>query len=224
MDKVCRLLLIVLGAAGLPACRPKVDTLPPPGGRVETGTASWYGREFHGRPTSSREVYDMNDLTAAHNTLPLGTFVAVTNLTNGRSVVVRINDRGPFVKNRIIDLSYAAARALDMVGPGTAPVRIEVLPGLSPPPAALGFSVQAGSFIKRENAEAVTRELAREFPDVRISTFKTPRQVYHRVRIPAKDREAAAGIARRLAEKGYAAIVFEEMERPTSSYKGTLLP
>jgi rare lipoprotein A len=208
MDKYLRLFLIVLGAAALPACRPKVDYLP--AGNVQTGTASWYGGEFHGRPTSSREVYDMHDLTAAHNTLPLGTFVAVTNLTNGRSVVVRINDRGPFVKNRVIDLSYAAARALDMIGPGTAPVRIEVLPGLSPPPAALRFSVQTGSFIRKENAEAMRRELAPNFPAVQISTFETPSQVYHRVRVPAKDRESADKIARRLAEKGYAAIVFEE--------------
>jgi rare lipoprotein A len=208
MKKHACLLLVVLGAAALPACRPKVDYLP--GGNIQTGTASWYGGEFHGRPTSSREVYDMNDLTAAHNTLPLGTFVAVTNLNNGRSVVVRVNDRGPFVKNRVIDLSYAAARAIDMIGPGTAPVRIEVLPGLSPPPAALGFSVQTGSFVRRENAEAVRRELAREFPDIQISTFETPRQVYYRVRIPAKDRESAAAVARRLADKGHAAIVFEE--------------
>lgn len=208
MNKYCRLLVVVLGAAALPACRPKIDSLP--GGSIQTGTASWYGGEFHGRPTSSREVYDMNDLTAAHNTLRLGTFVAVTNLTNGRSVVVRINDRGPFVKNRIIDLSYAAARAIDMIGPGTAPVRIEVLPGLSPPPAALRFSIQIGSFVIKENAEAMSRELERQFPDIQISTFETPSQVYHRVRIPARDRESAAAIARRLADKGYAPIVFEE--------------
>ena len=208
MNGACRLLPVLLVAAALSACRPKVDYLP--GGRIQTGTASWYGEEFHGRPTSSREVYDMNDLTAAHNTLPLGTFVAVTNLANGRSVVVRINDRGPFVKNRIIDLSYAAARALDMIGPGTAPVRIEVLPGLSPPPAALRFSVQAGSFVSRDNAESMRRELARQFPDVQISTFETPNALYYRVRITAQNRDAAAAIARRLADQGYAAIVFEE--------------
>ncbi len=198
----------VLAAVALPACRPKVDYLP--GGNVQTGIASWYGGEFHGKPTSSREVYDMNDLTAAHNTLPLGTYVAVTNLNNDRSVVVRINDRGPFVKNRVIDLSYAAARALDMIGPGTAPVRIEVLTDISPPQAALSFSVQTGSFINKVNAEAMSRELAREFPDVQVSTFETPQQVYYRVRVPAKDRETAEAIARGLTDKGYAAVVFEE--------------
>jgi rare lipoprotein A len=201
-------LLCVLGALALASCRPKIDYLP--GGNVQTGIASWYGAEFHGQPTSSREVYDMNDLTAAHNTLPLGTSVAVTNLTNGRSVVVRINDRGPFVKNRVIDLSYAAARALDMIGPGTAPVRIEVLADISPPPAALRFSVQTGSFINKDNAASMSRELAREFSDVQISTFTTPHQVYYRVRVPAKDRETAEAIARRLMDKGYAAVVFED--------------
>jgi rare lipoprotein A len=203
-----RYVVFVLGAAILSGCRPKVDYLP--GGNVQTGTASWYGGEFHGKKTSSREVYDMNDLTAAHNTLPLGTFVAVTNLDNGQSVVVRINDRGPFVKDRVIDLSYAAARALDMIGTGTAPVRIEVLADISPPLAALRFSVQTGSFIQRSNAEAMRKDLARQFADVYVSTFETARQVYYRVRVRAKDRETAETLSRRLMEKGYIAIIFEE--------------
>jgi rare lipoprotein A len=152
----------------------------------------------------------MNDLTAAHNTLPLGTFVAVTNLNNGQSVVVRINDRGPFVKNRVIDLSYAAARAIDLIRAGTAPVRIEVLADISPPLVALGFSVQTGSFVRRANAEAMRKDLARQFADVRISTFETGRQVYYRVRIRANDRKAAEALARRLWEGGYTAIIFEE--------------
>jgi rare lipoprotein A len=190
------------------SCRPKVDYTP--GGYVQTGIASWYGAEFHGQTTSSREVYDMNDLTAAHNSLPLGTFVAVTNLNNGKSVVVRINDRGPFVKNRVIDLSYAAARAIDMIGPGTAPVRIEVLADISPPLEALQFSVQAGAFIQSANAEAMRRDLARQFAGVYVSTFETGRQVYYRVRLRAKDRETAETLARRLMEGGYTAIIFEE--------------
>jgi rare lipoprotein A len=208
MRRYRRVLMIILEAVVLIGCRPRVDYLP--GGNVQTGTASWYGGEFHGKRTSSREVYDMNDLTAAHNTLPLGTFVAVTNLNNGQSVVVRINDRGPFVKNRVIDLSYAAARAIDMIGTGTAPVRIEVLPDISPPLAALRFSVQTGSFIKRANAEALCKELARQFADVYVSTFETARQVYHRVRVRAKDRETAETLSRRLMERGYTAIIFEE--------------
>ncbi len=95
--------------------------------KVQIGVASYYGAEFHGRPTSSGEIYDMNDLTAAHPTLPLGTIVKVTNLANDKSVIVRINDRGPFKKNRIIDLSYEAAKQLGFLNEGTALVKIEVI-------------------------------------------------------------------------------------------------
>lgn len=122
----------------------------PKPGATQEGIASWYGPGFHGRRTANGEVYNQYDLTAAHQTLPHGTQVRVTNLTNGRVVLVRINDRGPFVDDRIIDLSYTAARQIEMIGPGTAPVRIEVLgpewsnpvqvveaalpPRISPPP------------------------------------------------------------------------------------------
>ncbi|MEW5900425.1 MAG: septal ring lytic transglycosylase RlpA family protein [Acidobacteriota bacterium] len=201
-------LIMASGLALVSGCRPKVDYFP--GGDVQTGTASWYGPEFHGRTTSSREVYDMNDLTAAHKSLPFGTYVMVINLNNGRSVIVRINDRGPFVKDRVIDLSYAAARALDIVGPGTAPVRLEVLRNLSPPASALMFSVQAGSFILRANAETLRLSLARHFANVYLSEFETPRQVYYRVRIKAQSRQEAEQIAGRVSALGYMAIIFEE--------------
>ena len=92
------------------------------------GLASWYGHPHHGRATTSGRRYDMYQLTAAHRTLPLGTRVRVTNLTNGRSVIVTITDRGPSVDSRIIDLSYAAARRIHLIGPGTAPIRLQVLP------------------------------------------------------------------------------------------------
>lgn len=96
-------------------------------GYEEEGTASWYGEEFQGRPTSSGELYDMYAMTAAHRTLPLPTYVEITNLENGKRVVVRVNDRGPFHGGRLIDVSYAAAHRLDMVGHGTARVRIRAL-------------------------------------------------------------------------------------------------
>ncbi len=96
-------------------------------GYKERGVASWYGKKFHGNPTSNGERYDMHRMTAAHKTLPLPTNVKVTNLSNGRSVIVRVNDRGPFVKNRLIDLSYAAAQELDIIGAGTAQVEVEAL-------------------------------------------------------------------------------------------------
>lgn len=91
------------------------------------GVASWYGYPHHGRLTASGRRFDMHELTAAHRTLPFGTRLRVTNLINGRSVIVSITDRGPFVKPRVLDLSYAAAREIGMIGPGTAPVRLEVL-------------------------------------------------------------------------------------------------
>jgi peptidoglycan lytic transglycosylase len=116
--------------AGCATVRGPVHTPPPKvplGTAVQTGEASWYGERHHGRRTSSGEVYDMHRLTAAHPALPLGTLVRVTNLQNGRSVEVRVNDRGPTVGGRIIDLSYAAARALDAVAAGIIPVRVRVL-------------------------------------------------------------------------------------------------
>jgi rare lipoprotein A len=93
----------------------------------QTGMASYYAHEFHGRKTASGERYNMNDLTAAHRTLPFNTRVRVTNLSNDKSVIVRINDRGPFKKRRIIDLSLAAAKKIDLIGPGSAKVRIEII-------------------------------------------------------------------------------------------------
>ncbi|HSV91600.1 MAG TPA: septal ring lytic transglycosylase RlpA family protein, partial [Desulfobacterales bacterium] len=95
-------------------------------GSVELGVASWYGHPYHGRRAANGEVYDMEKLTAAHRTLPFGTWVDVRNLSNGKHVLVRINDRGPFVQGRIIDLSRAAARQIDMIGPGIVKVRLEV--------------------------------------------------------------------------------------------------
>jgi len=103
----------------------------------ERGVASWYGKKFHGRTTSSGEIYDMHKMTAAHKTLPLPTEVRVTHLGNGKSVLVTVNDRGPFVDNRIIDLSYAAAKELDMIGAGTALVEVVVLSGPGAPPAPI---------------------------------------------------------------------------------------
>ena len=131
------------------------------------GTASWYGPDFHGKKTSSGEIYNMHDLTAAHKTLPMNTMLKVTNLKNGKSVVVRVNDRGPFVGNRVIDLSYEAAKRLGMIGTGTAPVEIEVLgfdnqiaslQGVPKKKVVLGnFAVQIGAFRRYAGAQ-ITRD------------------------------------------------------------------
>jgi rare lipoprotein A len=181
-----------------------------PPGNVQTGLASWYGPEFHGKLTSNKEIFDMNDLTAAHRTLPFGTYVMVTNLDNGKSVTVRINDRGPFVEDRIIDLSYAAAKVLDMIGMGTARVRIETLENISLQKSSNKFSVQVGSFIIKSNAVTLKNQLQSKYEDVYISLFKTTHQVYYRVRIQAKNRDSAKKLAQELVEDGWTVIILEE--------------
>lgn len=180
-----------------------------PRGNIQTGLASWYGPDFHGKKTSSQEIFNMYDLTAAHNTLPFGTYAMVTNLDNGKSVQVRINDRGPFVRGRIIDLSYAAARVLDMIGPGVSRVRVEVLNQISPP--SQNYSVQVGAFISRENAEVLNLQIKKTYKNVYISTFKTSNQVYYRVRVGAKSLVSAHEIARELLKQGFTVIVLEEI-------------
>jgi rare lipoprotein A len=138
----------------------------------ERGIASWYGPDFHGELTSTREIYDMYQMSAAHKLLPLPTWVEVRNLENGRKVVVRVNDRGPFKDNRVIDLSYAAALALDVVRPGTAFVEVQALDPLPPQAAASEVRVpvatgrrtrmylQVGAFSERVNAERLQSRLA----------------------------------------------------------------
>src|SRR6185369_14862338 len=118
---------LALLAALLYACSTTHRVTPPIVGGHQEGVASWYGPGFHGKRTANGEVYDQYELTAAHQTLPLGTRVMVTSLTNGRAVEVRVNDRGPFVGGRVIDLSYAAASVIGMIGPGVMPVRVEIL-------------------------------------------------------------------------------------------------
>jgi rare lipoprotein A len=124
---------LLLAAGCSPVRRPRVAAPAPVlPSNVQEGIASWYGPGFHGKRTSSGERFDQYDFTAAHRTLPLGSWVVVTNKTNGRSIQVYVNDRGPYIQGRVIDLSYAAARAIGMLGPGTVPVRIVVL-GTEPP-------------------------------------------------------------------------------------------
>lgn len=136
-------------------------------GWTQTGVASWYGGQFHGRVTASGEIYDREGLTAAHRTLPFGTWVRVLRLDNGWSTLVRITDRGPFVEGRIIDLSRAAARRLGMLAPGTARVRLRVV---SPGSRASCRLVQVGAFDRRGNALAVRDSLRRQGVPVRLQT------------------------------------------------------
>ena len=151
-------------------------------GYVEEGIASWYGPKFHGNRTSSGEVFNMYELTAAHRVLPINTKVRVTNLDNGRVLDLRINDRGPFARDRIIDLSFGAAREMGMIGPGTARVRVEAL-GSVPRSSITGiFYVQVGSFSSRENALKLKEEMQKKgYLETRLQEFSINSQQFWRV-------------------------------------------
>jgi len=189
-----------------PAARPAVAKP-----RAETGQASWYGHQHHGKRTASGEIFDMNELTAAHRTLPLGTRVLVTNTSTGDAVEVRINDRGPFADGRVLDLSYAAGRVLGAVGPGVIPVRLQVV-GL-PDGAAAGdvqLTIQVAAFATRDRAEALRRDLASEGFDAAIGASEISGETYYRVRVgPYADRYTAEQTAHRLANRGHRPIIVE---------------
>ena len=158
-------------AVVLAAC---ASSAPPAAGPVgagyrEEGLASWYGEPYHGRATASGPRYDMNRMTAAHRTLPFGTLVRVTNRENGRQARVLINDRGPFVDGRIIDLSRAAAEAIDSVGPGVVRVRLEVERVGDGMVGTSCWEVQVGAFARRDNAERARAELERRGLGVRLA-------------------------------------------------------
>lgn len=178
--------------AGAPVAAPGATALggiPEP--YAETGIASWYGHPYHGRPAANGEIYDMEKLTAAHRTLPFDTVVRVTNLENQKSIDVRINDRGPFVDGRIIDLSHAAAVAIDMIGPGTAKVRMDVIKLPDLVPAAL-FAVQVGAFRDRANAERERALMERQYGSARL-VKRAGDPVLWRVLVGREKTEDAAG-------------------------------
>jgi rare lipoprotein A len=188
------------GQSPLPQPTPSAPSGPPPaaerqpaipGQYVQEGIASWYGFPFDGHRTSNGEIYDMHQFTAAHRTLPFNAVVRVTNLANGKQTEVRINDRGPFVANRVIDLSLAAARAIEMVGPGTAQVRLEIVGEPSNPTAGF-FGVQVGAFLRQENAERLKTQLEAAYSPVSVVTFDSPTGLFYRVRVGRFDSEAAA--------------------------------
>ncbi len=189
-------------------------------GFKQRGIASWYGTKFHGRKTSSGEVYNMYSMTAAHKTLPIPVFVHVKNLENGREAVVKVNDRGPFIDGRIIDLSYAAAKKLGVQGPGVAQVEISVLAvGQSKPVANLvrtmplndlglqekPLFVQMGSFSDEANASNLVQILrAASESKIQISQLQTDGGLFHRVRLgPFFDINHANEVVERLQQKGF---------------------
>lgn len=181
---------------------------PIPGQYVEEGVASWYGVPFNGRRTSNGEIYDMHTFTAAHRTLPFNTVVRVTNMRNGKQTEVRINDRGPFVANRIIDLSMAASEAIEMIGTGTAQVRLEIVSETANPTTG-AFGVQVGAFLQAENANKLKAQLEQQYPPVSVATYDSPSGTFYRVRVGRfATEDEAQDLANRLhTEQGYTTFV-----------------
>lgn len=189
-------------------------------GYVERGIASWYGTAFHGKKTSNGETYSMYQMTAAHKSLPLPTYVQVKNLKNGKSIVVRVNDRGPFHHNRIIDLSYVAAKKLGIAGTGTGLVEVRSInprswnksqqqtvsqnPNRSPISSSSTLFIQAGAFASQHNANQLQKRLLSLFPNKSIQLAKNSQDQLFRVRIgPISSVEEADRIAQTISDNGH---------------------
>lgn len=182
-------------------------------GYSQVGVASWYGVDEDGGKTASGERFSKNSYTAAHQTLPIGTMARVVNLENGRDVIVKINDRGPFKKGRIIDLSYAAAKSIEMLGKGTAKVRVEVvsIPGRKSDYFDAKYTVQVGSFKDKQDALGLKEQLDGSLGDVRIEPTDLDGDIYYRIRIGRfSQRDEAEKLAARLRRSGYTGSVIEE--------------
>ena len=186
-------LFIVSFVVGCSSPAPKPVYFPGyPVGYVERGMASWYGPGFHGNKTANGERYDMHKLTAAHRTLPLGSIAVVRSATTGKEVTVRINDRGPFAKGRVLDLSYAGAQTLGMVGHGTDQIELCVI-GFQGRPAEMGFlRVQIGSFAEHQNAATLLQRAQRIYTGGRIQAVDLPDGRRYRVQIGEFKTEAQA--------------------------------
>lgn len=227
---VCSLLIIHGCSTGKPTPAPagypkpyKVlgkwyQPIPHSQGFSQRGKASWYGRKFHGRKTANGEAYNMYAMTAAHKTLPLGTYVRVKNLQNNREIDVRINDRGPFVRGRIIDLSYTGAKKLGIVGPGTAPVKITALGTPVQSKTKKGsirsyvpldyykgnFTVQIGAFSDRNNAERLKQKLDLTYKNAHITIYNNGDETFYRVRVGrCSTLEKAIEYENKLIESGF---------------------
>jgi rare lipoprotein A len=184
-------------------------------GSAETGIASWYGHPYHGRQAANGEIFDMEKMTAAHRTLPFGTWVQVRNLTNDKTVDVRITDRGPFVGGRIIDLSRAGAEVIAMIGPGTATVRITVIdppaplvtvapPSIGPapspvaPPKSGPFAVQVGVFADRQNAERIRLLMEQRYGSSRVVARESQPALWRVLVGREETQESAESLASRI--------------------------
>lgn len=192
-------LLLALLVHGCRSAPPSIDRFRGyPVGYTERGVASWYGPGFHGNKTANGERYDMYKLTAAHRTLPLGSVATVRSMTSGRKVTVRINDRGPFAKGRILDLSRAAAEALAMTGNGTDQIEMQVV-GFAGRPGGMGvLRIQIGSFAELQNAQMLFQQVRSDYPGGRIAQVDLPEGRRYRVQVGqfATETDAQSGSVR----------------------------
>ena len=194
---ICRvwlflILIIAVGCAIFPGLPEEYGI-----GYRERGLASWYGEPFHGRATASGEIFNMHAMTAAHRTLPLGTYLKVTNLDNGKVVTVKVNDRGPFIRGRILDLSFRAAQDLEMIRSGTAPIELHIIE--VGPQKRGSFTVQVGSFMVKENAQDLLIKLKRSYREVFIEKQRVSRMTYYKVQVGEfPDERSAKKMARKL--------------------------
>jgi len=184
------------------------DAPPQPPVHRETGTASWYGRDFHGKKTASGEVFDMHGLSAAHLLLPFGAVVLVTNPENSKSVTVKINDRGPFVKGRLLELSYGAARELGFAEKGAARVELETA---KPARGRVRYTVQAATYAEMENARMLKERLSGKYGLIYIRPFETNVARFYRVRVGSyASLRLAEKVAERLALEGLEPFVLRK--------------
>ena len=201
------LVVVVALATSCAKRKPVRAPLAPVPGSVEYGIASWYGYPYHGRRAASGEIFDMEKLTAAHRTLPFGSWVEVQNLSNGSKVQVRITDRGPFVEGRIIDLSRAAARQIDMLRAGIVKVRLEVIEPPRTGPEAGFYAVQVGAFEDRANAERLRDSLQQRYPPCRVVRRESSSPPWRVLVGEEPTPEAASALAGELRQELGAAFV-----------------
>lgn len=203
------ILMLTLVMAALMGCAKKAKVAKPPKiGHTETGVASWYGHPYHGRRAANGEIYDMEKLTAAHRTYPFETWVRVQNLSNDRSVEVRIQDRGPFIRGRIIDLSHAAAREIELIGPGVAKVKLTVIA----PPKNLDkqpelFGIQVGAFREQSRALTLQEEMRTRYGSARVIERGADPPMYRVVAGEYGTAEEAEAIADQIRRTGGVALV-----------------
>jgi len=192
--------------AELVVAAPLASSIPIPGQVYrETGLASWYGREFQGRKTTSGEEFDMNGVSAAHRTLPLGTIIRVTNLDNFKSIQLRVNDRGPFVRDRILEVSYGAARELGFVAQGITRVNLETFEVINEP---AHYTVQAATFSEEENAWLLKERLSKKYEVISIVPYESNLAKFYRVRVGSyASAERAEQIAGKLTLEGLEPII-----------------